>query len=80
MAVLDPSGQLISGAIWRALGPGVSGEERPAGSSIQVRPGRYELKAQAEGYRSAKEVVDIVEGGRAEITLRVVPARERARP
>lgn len=73
VTLVDAKKQSISGAVWRAEGPTVV-PDGPAGTT-PVRPGSYTLLGRAEGYRPARAIVEVAEGGTAILTLEMVPAR-----
>ena len=51
--------------------------EQDAGSPAQVRPGQYVLIAQAPGYRSAKDSVEVTLDAEATLQLLMDPSRAR---
>jgi hypothetical protein len=65
---VDPAGSevLVDGA---PLGASPAGE-------VLVDPGRHVIEARREGYRPARQVVDVAPGGRLEVSLRL----EKAKP
>ena len=64
----------VAGAVWSASGA-IALSDQPAGEAIHVRPGTYELRATAPGYRPATESVTVELDGEATLMLSMNPAR-----
>ena len=74
VTAVDADGNAVEGALWSATGP-VDATDQPAGEEVMVRPGSYQLRASAPGFRPATGEVEVSLTGEATLTLTMDPAR-----
>lgn len=70
----DNAGNTVPNAVWRLIGaPGA--EPHPAGTAVPLRPGDYNLRAEAEGYRPVMRSATVVREKEALVLFEMEPAK-----
>ncbi len=73
VVIVDAKKAPVAGATFSARGPTPVKDQ--AAGNVSVRPGGYQLVANAPGYRPGKAMVDVAKDGSATITLELLPAK-----